>query len=124
VKGAASRLRKYLAERARTPGLDFEIVNGLNVGHPDRDAMLLSSDIQTVLDALGDLAPDIPGPPYAEGDDVSFLTGHNWHVGKVMAVVETTPGSWEVTAVLDGKSVTCTVDARGVGGGIAPLRQR
>jgi hypothetical protein len=122
VKAAAMRLRHYLAERARMGGVDFEQIHGVHVGEEDREAHLTAADLVTVLDALGDVAA-VPGPPYGVGDDVSFLTGHNWHIGKVTSIIETGPGEWGVVATIDGKVVTATVNAQGVGGGIAPLRQ-
>lgn len=86
---------------------------------------LTADDLVTVLDALGDLGidPDTQ-PPYAVDDDVSFLKNHTWLVGQVAAIepAEGPAGQWVVTVRLPQGSVVRTVDGRGVGGGVAPLR--
>jgi hypothetical protein len=110
-------------------GIDFESINGLN-SSGDGEAFLLSSDVVTVLDALGDLGVDTDTvPPYAVDDVVSFLHGNNWIVGKVAAIEPTNlRGQWSVTVRLDSTlyragSIVRAVNSKGVGGGVAPIRE-
>lgn len=120
------RVRKYLAERARQPGLDFEVINGLNAGVAAREAYLLSSDLTVVLDALGEVAR-LPAPPYKVGDNCSWLEGSTWHVCEVTALDPLDDGRYRLYADLNtapGRGIAKTVDAEGIGEGVAPLRER
>lgn len=42
---AAARVRKFLEERARMRSIDQEEIHALNIGHPDREALLLREDL-------------------------------------------------------------------------------
>lgn len=118
------RVRKYLAERARQPGLDFEVVNGLNANVTGREAFLLASDLTTLLNAVG--VPTVEqSAPYRIGDNCSWLEGSTWHVCEVTAIDPTDDDMYRVYLDLNtapGRGVAKTVDARGVGEGVAPLR--
>lgn len=49
MKTAADRIQKFLDEHAKMRNHDPEQICGLHAGHPEREAILLVSDLREVL---------------------------------------------------------------------------